>query len=89
MLPSIYASLLEGSLLFRFPDLNFVSIFHPPMPAVGRDSVVGIVTAYGLHGPEIECRWQGDFPHLSRPHLGLTQPPLGLFPGGKAAGPWR
>jgi len=34
-----------------------------------------------------------DFPHLTRPVLGPTQPPtqwvLGLFPGSKAAGTWR
>ena len=59
---------------------------------VGRDSVVGIVTRYGLDGPGIESRWGRDFPQPSRPALGPTQPPLqwvpGLFPGGKAAGAW-
>ena len=60
---------------------------------VGRDSVVGIATRYGLDGPGIESRWGRDFPHLCRPALGLTQPPIqwvpGLFPAGKAAGAWR
>jgi len=50
---------------------------------------VGIAIGYGLNGPGIESRWGRDFPHLSRPALGPTQPPvqwvLGLFRG-KAAG---
>ena len=39
-------------------------------------SVVGIATAYGLDGPEIESQWTRDFPHLSRPALRPTQPPV-------------
>ena len=53
----------------------------------------GIATRYGLDGPEIESKWRQDFPHSSRPALGLTQPPTqwvpGLFPGGKAAWAWH
>ena len=37
---------------------------------VGRDNSVGIAT------PGIESRWGRDFPHRSRPALGLTQPPI-------------
>jgi len=42
----------------------------------GRDSSVGIATRYGLEGPGAECRWGRDFPHLSRPTLRPTQPPI-------------
>ena len=42
----------------------------------GPDSSVGIATGYGLDGPEIESRWGRHFPHLSRPALGPTQPPV-------------
>jgi hypothetical protein len=46
-----------------------------------RDSSVGIATCYGLDGPGIESRWGRDFPHLSRPALGTTQPPIPWVPG--------
>jgi len=44
--------------------------------SVGRDSSVGIATGYGMDGPGIESRWGRDFPHLFRPVLGPTQPPV-------------
>jgi hypothetical protein len=44
-------------------------------------SSVGIATAYGLDGPGIESRWGRDFPHLSRPALRPTQPPVQRIPG--------
>jgi hypothetical protein len=49
-------------------------------------SSVGIETGYGLDGPGIESRWWRDFPHLSRPALRPSQPPVQgyrVFPGGK------
>jgi hypothetical protein len=42
----------------------------------GPGSSVGIATGYGLDGPGIDSRWRRDFPHLSRPALGPTQPPV-------------
>ena len=42
----------------------------------GPGSVVGIATAYGVVGPAIESQWGRDFPHLSRPALKTTQPPV-------------
>jgi hypothetical protein len=66
-----------------------------PLPGYrwSRDSSVGTATRYGLHGPEIESRWGGDFFRtcLDRP----CGPPsfiyngYWVFPGGKAAEAWR
>ena len=47
----------------------------------GPGSVVGIANGYVLDGPEIGSRWGRDFPHLSRPALGLTQPTVQWVPG--------
>ena len=53
----------------------YFSVFNP------RASSVGIATRYLLDGPGIESLWGRDFPHLSRPTLGPTQPPIQLVPG--------
>ena len=44
--------------------------------SVGWCRSVRIATGYGLDGPGIESRWGRDFPHLFRPALGPTQPPI-------------
>jgi hypothetical protein len=51
------------------------------MEDCGPGSSVGIATDYGMDGPGIESRWGRDFPHLSRPALGTTQPPVQWVPG--------
>ena len=51
-------------------------IFVHVTTTMGRDSSVGIATAYRLDGPGIESQWGQDFPHPSRPALRPTQPPV-------------
>ena len=46
----------------------------------GLGSMVGIAIDYGLDGPGIESRFGRDFPYLSRPALGPTQPPVQRVP---------
>ena len=47
----------------------------------GPGSVVSLATAYGLDGSGIESRWGRNFPHVSRPALRPTQPPVQWVPG--------
>ena len=42
----------------------------------GPGSVVSIATGFGIDGQGIETRWGREFPHLCRPALGPTQPPV-------------
>jgi len=52
----------------------------------GRDSMVGIATHYRLDSPGMKSRWRRDFPHLSRPALGYTQPPVEWVSGHSLGG---
>jgi len=49
-------------------------------------SWAGIATGYGLDGPGSNPGGGRDFPHLSTPALGSTQPPVQWVPGPKRPG---
>ena len=59
---------------------------------IGQDSSVGVATRYGLDGHGIESRW-GEIFRIppDRPYgaPSLLYNVYRIFPGGKAAGPWR
>jgi len=57
--------------------LSLASFLYPFLQILsGPGSVAVIATGYVLDGPGIESRWRRDFPHLSTPALGPTQPPV-------------
>ena len=58
-------------------------ISYVSLSSSGPGSIVGRATGYGLDGQGIEFRWGRGFPHLSRPALGPTQPPVQWVKGGQ------
>ena len=54
-----------------------VQDFNSAYPStMGRDSVVGMATAYELYLSGFEIRWMRDISHPSRPAQCSTQPPV-------------
>jgi hypothetical protein len=53
---------------------------------LGRDSVVGIASRYGLEGSGFETRWWRDFTHPPSPTLGPTQLPVQWVLGATSRG---
>jgi hypothetical protein len=66
-------SVLSSRISYRATIFIDFTVIHT---SVGLDRSVGTATGYELDGPGIESRWRRDFPHLSRPAVGSTQPPV-------------
>jgi hypothetical protein len=61
--------------------IDIMEFWYTTVSTCGPGSSVGIATDYRLDDLGIESRWGRDFPHLSRPAPGPTQPPVQWVPG--------
>jgi len=68
-------------LLILHRGCYFVEYFKTVVSRSGQGIVVGMATGYSLGGTGIKSRWGRDFPHLSRPALWPTHPPVQWVPG--------